>query len=418
MTEIIEEDAISSDFDVGAVRADFPILNTVVDGHPLVYLDNAATSQKPQVVIDAISNYYVAQNANIHRGIHYLSERATDAYEAAREEIGRFINATDAAEIVFVRGTTEGISLVAHSFGRRYIQVGDEIVISAVEHHSNIVPWQMVADERGATLKVIPIDDEGVLNLEAYAGLLNERTKMVAVTHVSNALGIINPIAEMSRMAHEKNVPVLIDGAQSAPHLKVDVKELDCDFFVFSGHKTYGPTGIGVLYGKKKWLNEIPPYLGGGGTIRSVNFEETRFLDSPGKFEAGTPNIAGAIALGVALDYVENIGLENIEVYERELYAYAVNALTDLDDVRIFGRAPSMAGVVSFLVGDVHAHDISTFLNAEGIAVRAGHHCAQPLMKRLGISGTARASFSFYNTQEEVDRLVAGLRNISEFFSR
>ena len=416
MTELIEETGIGLGLDVDRVRGDFPILGATVRGHPLVYLDNAATSQKPRVVIEALTGYYTAQNANIHRGIHYLSEEATEAYERARARVGQFINAADPAEIVFVRGTTEAISLVAHSFGRRFINAGDAIVLSQVEHHSNIVPWQLVAEERGATIEVIPIDDDGLLDLETYEKLLSERVKIVAISHLSNALGIVYPIGRMIAMAHDRGIPVAVDGAQAAPHMKVDVQELDCDFYMFSGHKVYGPTGVGVLFGKRRWMDEIPPYLGGGGAIRSVDFSGTKFLDPPGKFEAGTPNIAGALGLHVALDYVDSLGLANIEAYETDLYEYALGVLSEIDDLRIFGRGPSMASVISFLLGGVHAHDISTFLDSEGIAIRAGHHCAQPLMRRLGIAGTARASFSFYNTKFEVDKLVRGIRNVRRFF--
>lgn len=416
MTELIEETHTGIGFDVERVRRDFPILDTMVRGHPLVYLDNAATSQKPQVVIDALAAYYTTQNANIHRGIHYLSEEATEAYEEARVRVGQFINAEDPAEIVFVRGTTEAISLVAHSFGRRFINEGDAIVLSQVEHHSNIVPWQLVAEERGATIEVIPIDDDGLLDLEAYEKVLSERVKIVAIPHISNALGIVYPIGRMIAMAHQRGIPVAVDGAQAAPHLKIDVQELDCDFYMFSGHKVYGPTGVGVLFGKGRWLEELPPYLGGGGAIRSVDFAGTQFLDPPEKFEAGTPNISGAIGLRVALDYVGSLGLSDIEAYETALCEYAVGALSEIDDLRIFGRGPKMASVISFLLGDVHAHDISTFLDSEGIAIRAGHHCAQPLMQRLRIAGTARASFSFYNTQREVDKLVQGIRKVRRFF--
>ncbi len=417
MRKLAERRDLSEVFDVEAVRKDFPILETRIEGKPLAYLDSAATAQKPEVVIQREIEFYSTQNANIHRGIHYLSEKASEEYERARERIARFFNASRAEEIVFVRGTTEGVNLVAHSFGRKYVEQGDEVVVSILEHHSNFIPWQLMAEERGATLKVIPMDDRGVLDFEAYQALLGERTRIVALTHISNAIGIVNPVEDMIRAAHKKGIPVLIDGAQSAPHIQVDFEALDCDFFVFSGHKVFGPTGIGVLYGKEKWLDAMPPYQAGGGTIRSVTTEGTEFLDCPAKFEGGTPHIAGAVGLAVAIDYIENLGLENIVEYESELYCYAREKLGDLPDSIIWGDGPEMAAAVSFGVKNVHSHDISTFLDSEGIAIRAGHHCAQPLMRRFGIPGTARASLSFYNTREEIDRLADGILKIARFFN-
>ena len=404
-------------FDVGRVRRDFPILRQKIHGKPLVYLDNAATSQKPQVVIDALRSYYEQENANIHRGVHFLSERATEDYEAARRTVQTFINAAEASEVVYVRGTTEAINLVAQTYGRTHVSAGDEVLITAMEHHSNIVPWQMLCQEKGATLRVAPIDDRGQLLLEEFAKLLGRRTKIVSVGHVSNALGTINPIRRIIEMAHRQNIPVLVDGAQAIPHLKVDVQALDCDFYVFSGHKVYGPTGIGILYGKSALLDAMPPYQGGGDMISSVTFETTIYNKVPYKFEAGTPNIAGAIGLGGAIEYVKSLGMENIAAYEHDLLAYATEAISALPGIRLIGTAPLKAGVLSFLLEDVHPHDIGTILDREGIAIRTGHHCAQPVMQRFGIAATARASFALYNTREEADALVQSIQKVREVFA-
>ena len=403
-------------WDVERVRRDFPALHQQVHGKPLVYLDNAATSQKPQVVIDALTAYYSRENSNVHRGVHLLSEKATQAYEAGRARVQRFLNAADTREIVFVRGATEGINLVAASYGRTWVGAGDEIIISAIEHHSNIVPWQILCEEKGAVLRVIPVNDDGELLLDEYARLLGARTKLVAVGHISNALGTINPIEQMIEMAHRQGVPVLIDGAQAAPHLRVDVRALDCDFYVFSGHKTLGPTGIGVLYGKAEWLERMPPYQGGGDMIASVTFEKTTYNALPYKFEAGTPHIAGVIGLGVALDYLSGLGLDRVVAYERELLAYGTAALRAVPGVRIIGTAQEKASVLSFVVDGVHAHDVGTVLDQAGVAVRAGHHCAMPVMQRFGVPATVRASLAFYNTREELGALVAGLHDVREIF--
>ena len=403
-------------WDVERVRQDFPALHQQVHGKPLVYLDNAATSQKPQVVIDALTAYYSRENSNVHRGVHLLSEKATQAYEAGRARVQRFLNAADTREIVFVRGATEGINLVAASYGRTWVGAGDEIIISAIEHHSNIVPWQILCEEKGAVLRVIPVNDDGELLLDEYARLLGARTKLVAVGHISNALGTINPIEQMIEMAHRQGVPVLIDGAQAAPHLRVDVRALDCDFYVFSGHKTLGPTGIGVLYGKAEWFERMPPYQGGGDMIASVTFEKTTYNALPYKFEAGTPHIAGVIGLGVALDYLSGLGLDRVVAYERELLAYGTVALRAVPGVRIIGTAQEKASVLSFVVDGVHAHDVGTVLDQAGVAVRAGHHCAMPVMQRFGVPATVRASLAFYNTREELGALVAGLHDVREIF--
>ena len=402
--------------DVERIRKDFPALHQEVHGHPLVYLDNAATTQKPQVVIDALSAYYSADNANVHRGVHLLSERATEAYEGARVRIQRFINAGHAREIVFVRGTTEGINLVAQTLGRRTVAPGDEIVITALEHHSNIVPWQMLCEERGAVLRVVPIDDAGEVDGEAYERLLNERTRLVAFAHVSNALGTLLPIKRMIARAHEHGAVVLIDGAQAVSHLGVDVRDLDCDFYTFSGHKAFGPTGIGVLYGKTELLERMPPWQGGGDMIKTVSFEKTVYNDLPYKFEAGTPDIAGAIGLGVALDYLDGVGLDRVAAYEHELLVHATRVLSVLPGVKLLGTAREKAAVVSFLVDGVHPHDVGTILDQEGVAVRTGHHCAMPVMTRFGVPATTRASFALYNTHEEVDALVAALAKVREVF--
>ncbi len=403
-------------WDVERVRRDFPALHQQVHGKPLVYLDNAATSQKPQVVIDALMAYYARENSNVHRGVHLLSEKATQAYEAGRARVQRFLNAADTREIVFVRGATEGINLVAASYGRTWVGAGDEIIISTIEHHSNIVPWQILCEEKGAVLCVIPVNDNGELLLDEYARLLGPRTKLVAVGHISNALGTINPIAQMIGMAHRQGVPVLIDGSQAVPHLRVDVRALDCDFYVFSGHKILGPTGIGVLYGKAEWLERMPPYQSGGDMIASVSFEKTTYNALPYKFEAGTPHIAGVIGLGVALDYLSGLGLDRVVAYERELLAYGTAALDAVPGVRIIGTAKEKASVLSFIVDGVHAHDVGTILDQAGVAVRAGHHCAMPVMQRFGVPATVRASLAFYNTHEELDVLVAGLHDVREIF--
>ena len=403
-------------WDVERVRKDFPALHQRVHGKPLVYLDNAATSQKPQAVIDALVAYYSLENSNVHRGVHLLSEKATQAYEEARVRVQRFLNAADAREIVFVRGATEGINLVAASYGRTWIGAGDEVIISTIEHHSNIVPWQLLCEERGALLRVIPVDDAGELLLDEYARLLGARTKLVAVSHISNALGTVNPVKRMIEMAHRQGVPVLVDGAQAAPHLRVDVRELDCDFYVFSGHKALGPTGIGVLYGRAEWLERMPPYQGGGDMIASVTFEKTTYNALPYKFEAGTPHIAGVIGLGVALDYLSGLGLDRVAAHERELLTYGTATLQAAPGVRIIGTARDKASVLSFIVDGVHAHDVGTILDHAGIAVRAGHHCAMPVMRRFGVPATVRASLAFYNTREELDALGAGLREVREIF--
>ena len=403
-------------WDVARVRADFPILHTQVHGKPLVYLDNAATSQKPQVVIDALTNYYERTNANVHRGVHALSEQASIAFEAVRRVVREWINAKEEREIIFVRGTTEGINLVAQSYGRKHVEAGDEIVISAMEHHSNIVPWQMLCEEKGATLRVIPMDDRGVLDLDAYEQLLTWKTKLVAITHVSNALGTINPVRQMIATAHARNIPVLVDGAQATPHLRVDMQALDCDFYVFSGHKVFGPTGIGVLYGKAALLEAMPPYQGGGDMIKSVTFEKTIYNDLPYKFEAGTPHIAGVIALGAALKYLNALDWNAASQHEESLLRYAEAELATIAGLRLIGTAPHKAGVASFVFNDIHPHDIGTIVDRDGIAIRTGHHCAQPVMQRLGIPATARASFAFYNTFDEVDRLVGSLRRVTSLF--
>jgi cysteine desulfurase/selenocysteine lyase len=405
---------LEAPFDVERIRRDFPILRQQVHGRPLVYLDNAATSQKPKSVIDAVTQFYLADNSNIHRGIHHLSERATQAFEAARAKVARFLNATEAREIVFVRGATEGINLVAHSFGRSRVRAGDEIVVSAMEHHSNIVPWQILCEETGARLRVVPINDDGELLLEEFEKLLNARTRLVSVVHVSNALGTINPVEQVVAMAHRWGVPVVIDGAQAAPHLAVDVQALDCDFYVFSGHKLFGPTGIGVVYGKARHLEAMPPYQGGGDMILSVTFEKTVYNVVPFKFEAGTPHIDGVIGLGAAIDYVAAIGLDRIAAYERELLDYATEAISTIQGLRIVGTAREKASILSFVLDGVHAHDIGTVLDREGIAIRTGHHCAQPVLQRFGLPATARASLAFYNTKQEVDALVRGLQKVRE----
>lgn len=403
-------------YDVNAIRRDFPILSTTVYDRPLVYLDNAATTQKPLCVLDAMRHEYLNANANVHRGVHYLSQQATELHEAARETVRRFINAGKTEEVVFTRGTTESINLVASSFCEEFMKEGDEIIVSVMEHHSNIVPWQLQAARRGVAVRVIPMNDEGELDMEAYADMFTERTKIVSVAHVSNVLGTVNPVREMIRIAHSHGVPVLVDGAQSTPHFKVDVQELDCDFFAFSGHKIYGPTGIGVLYGKEEWLERMPPYQGGGEMIESVTFEKTVFQSLPFKFEAGTPDYIATHGLAVALDYVNDIGLENISSHERELTSYCMEQMRSIDGIALFGTSVHKDAVVSFLVGDIHHLDMGTLLDRLGIAVRTGHHCAQPVMQRYGIQGAVRASFAMYNTREEIDALVEGVRRVSRMF--
>jgi cysteine desulfurase/selenocysteine lyase len=404
-------------FDLARVRADFPILKLAVNGKPLAYLDNAASAQMPQPVIDRLVQYQTREHANIHRGVHYLSEIATAAYEGARSKIRAFLNAREDREIVYTRGTTDAINLVMHGYGRKFLGEGDEIVISQLEHHSNIVPWQMLCGEKGCKLRVIPCDDRGVLLQDEYQKLFNARTKLVAVTHVSNALGTINPVKEMIAFAHARGVPVLIDGAQAAPHLAVDVQDLDCDFYCFSAHKLCGPTGIGALYGKAALLEKMQPYQGGGDMILSVSFEKTLYNVIPHKFEAGTPPIAAGVGLGATLDYLSSIGMGNIAAWEHELLGYATEQVSRLPGVRLIGTAPDKAAVLSFAVAGVHPHDVGTVLNEEGVAVRTGHHCAQPVMQRFGVPATARASFSFYNSLEEVDQLVAGIRRVQKMFT-
>jgi cysteine desulfurase/selenocysteine lyase len=403
-------------FDVERIREDFPILKEKIHGKPLVYLDNAATSQKPKAVIDALVDYYSHYNSNVHRAVHLLSARATEACEEVREKVRRFINAASTKEIIFVRGATEGLNLVAQTYGRQNIRPGDEVLISGLEHHSNIVPWQMLCLEKGAHLRVVHIDENGVIPIDQFEKALNERTRIVALAHVSNALGTINPLGEMIRMAHRLNIPVVVDGAQAVPHMQVDVSALDVDFYAFSGHKIFGPTGIGVLYGKEALLEAMPPFEGGGDMIRSVTFEKTEYNVLPYKFEAGTPDIAGIVGLGSAIDYVNGIGMDRIQAYESELLEYATKALSHLDGVRIIGNAPNKAGVLSFVLEGVHPHDVGTILDQQGIAVRTGHHCAQPVMDRFQIAATTRASLAFYNTTSEIDALVAGIRKVQEFF--
>src|SRR6266487_2618061 len=401
-------------WDVERIRRDFPVLRQTVNGRPLVYLDNAASSQVPVMVIERGSQYLQQEHSNIHRGVHYLSQKATTAYEGAREKVKRFINARDARECIFVRGATEGINLVMHGYGRKFIGASDEIIISALEHHSNIVPWQMLCEEKGARLRVIPMNDAGELQLDEYDALLNERTRFVAVTHVSNALGTVNPVKEIIGRAHKYGVPVLIDGAQSAPHMPIDVHDLDCDFFAFSGHKMFAPTGSGVVYGRAALLQRMNPFQGAGDMIKSVTFERTIYADLPNKFEAGTPAIASQIGLGAAIDYLNIIGREKAAAYEHELLGYATERISAIEGVRIVGTAREKLGVLSFTIDGVHPHDIGTILDQQGIAVRAGHHCAQPVMRRLNITATARASFTFYNTKAEIDALVVAIENVIE----
>lgn len=403
-------------YDIQKIREDFPILDREVYGKPLIYLDNGATTQKPRQVVEAITDEYYSVNANVHRGVHFLSQQATELHEASRETVRRFINARSSNEIVFTRGTTESINLLASSFADSRMKEGDEVIVSVMEHHSNIVPWQLQAARKGIVLKVIPMNDRGELLLDEYEKLFSERTKLVSFAHVSNVLGTVNPAKEMIATAHAHGIPVLIDGAQSVPHMKVDVQDLDADFFAFSGHKIYGPTGVGVLYGKEEWLDKLPPYQGGGEMIQSVSFEKTTFNELPFKFEAGTPDYIGTTALAKALDYVSAIGMENIAAHEHELTLYAMQRLKEINGMRIFGEAEHKSSVISFLVGNIHHLDMGTLLDRLGIAVRTGHHCAQPLMIRMGIEGTVRASFGLYNTKEEIDMLAAGIERVSRMF--
>ena len=403
-------------YDIQKIREDFPILDREVYGKPLIYLDNGATTQKPRQVVEAITDEYYSVNANVHRGVHFLSQQATELHEASRETVRRFINARSSNEIVFTRGTTESINLLASSFADSQMKEGDEVIVSVMEHHSNIVPWQLQAARKGIVLKVIPMNDRGELLLDEYEKLFSERTKLVSFAHVSNVLGTVNPATEMIATAHAHGGPVLIDGAQSVPHMKVDVQDLDADFFAFSGHKIYGPTGVGVLYGKEEWLDKLPPYQGGGEMIQSVSFEKTTFNELPFKFEAGTPDYIGTTALAKALDYVSAIGMENIAAHEHELTLYAMQRLKEINGMRIFGEAEHKSSVISFLVGNIHHLDMGTLLDRLGIAVRTGHHCAQPLMIRMGIEGTVRASFGLYNTKEEIDMLAAGIERVSRMF--
>lgn len=412
----LAEDA-SRSFDVERVRQDFPILHQEVHGRPLVYLDNAASAQKPRQVIDAVAHFDSTDYANVHRGVHSLSERATVAFERGRERVRTFLNAAEEREIIFVRGTTEAINLVTQTYGRSVLGFGDDVVISAMEHHSNIVPWQMLCQERGANLRVIPMNDAGELLLDEYEKLLGPRTKLVALVHVSNALGTVNPAGQMIETAHRRGIPVLLDGAQAVPHVGIDVQAMDCDFYAFSGHKLFGPTGIGVLYGKAELLQKMPPYQGGGEMIAAVTFEKTFFKDIPHKFEAGTPNITGVVGLGAAIDYLASIGIERAAIYEHELLAYATDRLREIPEVRLIGTARDKISVLSFVIEGVHAHDVGTILDRAGVAVRVGHHCAQPVMQRFKVPATVRASFAFYNTKGEVDALVAGIHNVIEVFS-
>jgi cysteine desulfurase/selenocysteine lyase len=412
-----EQSALTPGLDLPRVRSDFPILRLKVNGKPLAYLDNAASSQMPQPVLDRLIRYQTQEHSNIHRAVHYLSETATAAYEGARRKIQKFINARDEREVIFTRGTTDAVNLVMHGFGRALLKRGDEIILSQLEHHSNIVPWQMLRDEKGCKLRVIPCNDAGELLLDEYEALINEHTRLVALTHVSNALGTVNPVKRMIAYAHSRGVPVLLDGAQAVPHLPVDVQELDCDFYCFSGHKMFGPTGIGVLFGKAQWLEKMQPYQGGGDMILSVTFERTVYNTLPHKFEAGTPPIAAAIGLGAAVDYLTEIGMREIATWEHELLTYASGQVEALPGVRIIGTAIDKASVLSFTVAGVHPHDVGTLLNEDGVAVRTGHHCAQPVMQRFGIPATARASFAFYNTFQEIDQLVAGIRRAQKIFA-
>jgi cysteine desulfurase/selenocysteine lyase len=403
-------------FDVERIRRDFPVLQRKVHGKPLVYLDNAATSQKPRAVIDTLTRYYSEINSNIHRGIHHLSEEATTAYEEARTKVKGFLNAADEHEIVFVRGTTEAINLVAQSYGRAFVKPGDEIVLTAMEHHSNIVPWQLLGEQTGARLRVVPINDDGELLIDELEPMLTGKTRLIAVAHVSNALGTINPVKRIAKIAHRRGIPVLVDGAQAVPHMKVDVQDLDCDFYAFSGHKMYGPTGVGILYGKSRWLEKMPPYQGGGSMISLVTFEKTHYNVPPYRFEAGTPHIAGGIGLGAAIDYLNTIDLEAAAAYEQEVLEYGTEVLSAIEGLRLIGQAKHKASVLSFVLEGVHPHDIGTILDREGVAIRAGHHCAMPIMQRFGVPATARASLAFYNTKHEMDVLASAIRKVGEVF--
>lgn len=403
-------------YDIYQIRKDFPILSREVYGKPLVYLDNSATTQKPRIVVDAIANEYYSENANVHRGVHFLSQQATELHESARAKIAKFLNASSPSEIVFTRGATEGLNLVASSFGEAFLKEGDEVIISAMEHHSNIVPWQLLEMRKGIKIKVIPITEDGELRVDEYEKLFDERTKLVSVTHVSNVLGTVNPVKELATIAHSHNVPILIDGAQSVPHIKVDVRDMDCDFYAFSGHKIYGPTGIGALYGKAEWLEKLPPYQGGGEMIKNVHFGHTEFEDTPLKFEAGTPDYVGSHSLATAIDYVESLGLDNIAAHEHELLEYATKRLESIPGMRIFGKAKNKSAVISFVVGNIHPLDLGTLLDRLGIAIRTGHHCAQPLVESLGVQSVARASFGLYNTLKEVDALFNGIERVMKMF--
>lgn len=403
-------------YDIYQIRKDFPILSREVYGKPLVYLDNSATTQKPRIVVDAIANEYYSENANVHRGVHFLSQQATELHESARAKIAKFLNASSPSEIVFTRGATEGLNLVASSFSEAFLKEGDEVIISAMEHHSNIVPWQLLEMRKGIKIKVIPITEDGELRVDEYEKLFDERTKLVSVTHVSNVLGTVNPVKELATIAHSHNVPILIDGAQSVPHIKVDVRDMDCDFYAFSGHKIYGPTGIGALYGKAEWLEKLPPYQGGGEMIKNVHFGHTEFEDAPLKFEAGTPDYVGSHSLATAIDYVESLGLDNIAAHEHELLEYATKCLESIPGMRIFGKAKNKSAVISFVVGNIHPLDLGTLLDRLGIAIRTGHHCAQPLVESLGVQSVARASFGLYNTLKEVDALFNGIERVMKMF--
>lgn len=403
-------------YDIYQIRKDFPILSREVYGKPLVYLDNSATTQKPRIVVDAIANEYYSENANVHRGVHFLSQQATELHESARAKIAKFLNASSPSEIVFTRGATEGLNLVASSFGEAFLKEGDEVIISAMEHHSNIVPWQLLEMRKGIKIKVIPITEDGELRVDEYEKLFDQRTKLVSVTHVSNVLGTVNPVKELATIAHSHNVPILIDGAQSVPHIKVDVRDMDCDFYAFSGHKIYGPTGIGALYGKAEWLEKLPPYQGGGEMIKNVHFGHTEFEDAPLKFEAGTPDYVGSHSLATAIDYVESLGLDNIAAHEHELLEYATKRLESIPGMRIFGKAKNKSAVISFVVGNIHPLDLGTLLDRLGIAIRTGHHCAQPLVESWGVQSVARASFGLYNTLKEVDALFNGIERVMKMF--
>lgn len=416
MVHLMTQEDQCKAFDVARIREDFPVLKRKIHGYPLAYLDNAATTQKPQAVIQRITDFYANEYGTIHRGVYQLSAEATQAYEGVRQQVARFLNAPSHTQIIFTKGTTEAINLVAHSFGRLVLTPGDEVVISALEHHANIVPWQQVCQEKGAILKVIPVNDSGELLLDAYEALLTDRTKLVSVNHISNSLGTINPVQQIIALAHQKGIPVMVDGAQSTPHIAIDVQDLDCDFFAFSGHKVYGPTGVGVLFAKREHLEKMPPYQTGGDMVEWVTFEKTTFAKPPAKFEAGTPPIAEVIGLGAALNYVEAIGQKTIQAYEQELLTYATAQLLHVDGLKIIGTAREKAAVISFVFEDIHPHDVGTILDEYGIAVRAGHHCTQPVMKRFQVPATTRASFAFYNTHEEIDRLVAGLQQVIKVF--